>query len=103
MSTKNRMTTLWMVIDNHQPTESFKEGCNRLITDCGTIFYVLFKSEFMKKIFIYLVLATTFIGCTPNEEIEINIYETSYEEHSYLVFDGIGVIHNPKCECYVLR
>lgn len=53
----------------------------------------------MKKLLL-LVLASSMVGCTPNEEIEINIYETSYEEHSYLVFDGIGVIHNPKCKCY---
>lgn len=25
--------------------------------------------------------------------------EIEHEEHSYLLFDGYGVIHNPNCKC----
>lgn len=39
---------------------------------------------------------TTKIG----DNVEIDIVEAEYDGHSYLVFSGHGVIHNPKCGCY---
>jgi hypothetical protein len=39
---------------------------------------------------------TTKIG----DNVEIDIVEAEYDGHSYLIFGGHGVIHNPKCECY---
>lgn len=49
------------------------------------------------------MLALAMCGCkqSPNvgDEVEVDIVEVEYDGHSYLVFDGHGVIHNPKCEC----
>lgn len=66
----------------------------------------------MKKILFIAVafLATSCIKYTdPNEwkehnkeigdEYEVNISEIEHEGHSYLLFDGYGVVHNPNCEC----
>ena len=50
-----------------------------------------------------IMLALAICGCkqSPNigDEVEVDIVEVEYEDHSYLVFDGHGVIHNPKCKC----
>lgn len=58
----------------------------------------------MKKIMFVSVLALAICGCKPvtkvGDEVELDIVEVEYDGHSYLVFDGHGVIHNPKCECY---
>lgn len=49
------------------------------------------------------MFALAVCGCrpTPNvgDEIDVNIVEVEYDGHSYLVFDGHGVLHNPKCKC----
>lgn len=48
-----------------------------------------------------IMLALAICGCKQSsqigDEVEIDIVEVEYEDHSYLVFDGHGVIHNPKC------
>ena len=31
------------------------------------------------------------------DNVEIDIVEAEYDGHSYLIFGGHGVIHNPKC------
>ena len=33
------------------------------------------------------------------DEVEIDIVETEYDGHQYIVFSEHGVIHNPMCEC----
>lgn len=51
-----------------------------------------------------IMLALMICGCKQSteigDEIEIDIVETEYDGHSYIVFDGHGVIHNPKCKYY---
>jgi hypothetical protein len=32
-----------------------------------------------------------------NDDVEIDVIETSYDDHDYIIFSGHGVIHNPKC------
>ena len=34
------------------------------------------------------------------DEVEFDIVEVEYDGHSYLVFDGYGVVHNHSCSCY---
>lgn len=63
----------------------------------------------MKKIFLFIAVAIPATSCQyvpsgyiPKEigdEYEVNISEIKHEGHSYLLFDGYGVIHNPNCEC----
>lgn len=57
----------------------------------------------MKKV-LFIILALAIAGCKQTlqvgDEVELDIVEVEYDGHSYLVFDGHGVIHNPKCECY---
>lgn len=49
------------------------------------------------------MLALTICGCKQpsqiGDEVEVDIVEVEYDDHSYLVFDRHGVIHNPKCKC----
>lgn len=45
--------------------------------------------------FVLLVGSCTRIG----DQVEIDIVEAEYDGHSYLVFSGHGVIHNPNCNC----
>lgn len=55
------------------------------------------------KYFCIIVFALAMCGCkqSPNvgDEVEVDIVEVEYDDHSYLVFDGHGVIHNPNCNC----
>lgn len=59
----------------------------------------------MKKILLFIVVAICATSCiTENDreigdEYEVNISEIEHEGHSYLLFDGYGVIHNPNCKC----
>lgn len=62
----------------------------------------------MKKILFIAVaiLATSCIDeremLQPKEigdEYEVSISEIEYEGHSYLLYDGYGVVHNPNCKC----
>lgn len=63
----------------------------------------------MKKILLLAIIAITATSCEyvpsgyiPKEigdEYEVNISEIEHEGHSYLLFDGYGVVHNPNCEC----
>lgn len=50
-----------------------------------------------------LLLALAMCGCKKSsqigDEVEIDIVETEYDGHSYIIFGGHGVIHNPKCKC----
>lgn len=46
--------------------------------------------------FVLLIGSCTQIG----NQVEIDIVEAEYDGHSYLIFGGHGVIHNPKCKCY---
>jgi hypothetical protein len=62
----------------------------------------------MKKI-LFIVVAFLATSCEyvpsgyiPKEigyEYEVNISEIEHEGHSYLLFDGYGVVHNPNCKC----
>lgn len=49
------------------------------------------------------MLALMICGCrqSPNigDEVEVDIVETEYDGHKYIIFRNHGVIHNPKCEC----
>lgn len=50
------------------------------------------------------MLALIICGCRPNttkvgDEVEIDIVETEYDGHQYIIFSGHGVLHNPKCKC----
>lgn len=51
-----------------------------------------------------IMLALMICGCNESshigDEVELDIVEVEYDGHSYLVFDGHGVLHNPKCKCY---
>lgn len=38
---------------------------------------------------------STMIG----DDVEIDVIETNYDDHDYIIFSGHGVIHNPKCKC----
>lgn len=55
------------------------------------------------KYLCFIWLALVIYGCQQHrigDEVEVDIVEVEYDGHSYLVFDGHGVIHNPKCKCY---
>lgn len=58
----------------------------------------------MKKIVLMITALLLLCGCNPQteigDEVEFDIVEVEYDGHSYIVFDGHGVIHNPKCKCY---
>ena len=50
-----------------------------------------------------LILSVVFAMCSCTrigDQVEIDIVEAEYDGHSYLIFGGHGVIHNPKCECH---
>lgn len=51
-----------------------------------------------------LLLALAMCGCKQStqigDEVEIDIVETEYDGHQYIIFGGHGVLHNPKCGCY---
>lgn len=63
----------------------------------------------MRTVFISIM---TFIACQSvytffkvlseeiSDEVEFDIVEVEYDGHSYLVFDGYGVVHNQSCVCY---
>lgn len=57
----------------------------------------------MKSKIILLLFALTICGCDSvlkvGDDFEVDIVEVEYDGHSYLVFNGHGVIHNPKCKC----
>ena len=36
---------------------------------------------------------------TIDDDVEIDVIETNYDDHDYIIFSGHGVIHNPKCKC----
>lgn len=51
-----------------------------------------------------LLFALMVCGCRPNttkigDEVEIDIVETEYDGHQYIIFSNHGVLHNPKCKC----
>jgi hypothetical protein len=52
---------------------------------------------------IVIMLALAICGCKQpsqiGDEVEIDIVETEYDEHQYIIFSGHGVLHNPKCKC----
>ena len=58
----------------------------------------------MKKLMFISVLALAICGCKHAtkviDEVEFDIVEVEYDGHSYLVFDGYGVVHNKSCVCY---
>lgn len=58
----------------------------------------------MKKMFLMFAIALVLCGCNEpshiGDKVELDIVEVEYDGHSYIVFDGHGVIHNPKCKCY---
>lgn len=58
----------------------------------------------MKKMFLMFAIALVLCGCNESshigDEVELDIVEVEYDGHSYIVFDGHGVVHNPKCKCY---
>lgn len=50
------------------------------------------------------MLALAMCGCRSNttkigDEVEIDIVETEYDGHQYIIFSNHGVLHNPMCEC----
>lgn len=54
--------------------------------------------------FVLLIGSCTRVGPSPmytriGDQVEIDIVEAEYDGHSYLVFSGHGVIHNPNCKC----
>lgn len=58
----------------------------------------------MKKI-LFIAVAFLATGCVEygakeiGDEYEVNISEIEHDGHSYLLFDGYGVVHNPNCQC----
>lgn len=50
-----------------------------------------------------LLLALMMCGCKQSaqigDEVEIDIVETEYDGHQYIIFSNHGVLHNPKCNC----
>jgi hypothetical protein len=57
----------------------------------------------MYRLMAIIMLALMICGCKQSteigDEVELDIVEVEYDGHSYIVFDGNGVIHNPKCGC----
>lgn len=59
----------------------------------------------MKKIFLFIAVAILATCCTQDDtreigdEYEVNISEIEHEGHTYLLFDGYRVVHNPNREC----
>lgn len=49
-----------------------------------------------------LTIIALCVSCTTKigYQVELDVVEAEYDGHSYLVFSGHGVIHNPKCACY---
>lgn len=55
----------------------------------------------IKKLCVVVAIAMTtlFVSCNEQEyEIECEVYEIEYEGHTYLYFDGCGIVHDPNCE-----
>lgn len=60
----------------------------------------------MKKLF-YLVALFTIVSCNKSpkvgDEIEYNIIDVEYENHTYTLFDNLNgslsAIHSPNCKC----
>lgn len=60
----------------------------------------------MKKIFLLVCVAIMATSCIKNtnipsegEEFDVTISEVTHDGHSYILFEGYGVVHNPDCEC----
>lgn len=54
----------------------------------------------MKMFIISLVLLVCSCNNTHiGDDVDIDVIETSYDGHDYIIFSGHGVIHNPKCKC----
>lgn len=56
----------------------------------------------MEKALMLFIIIDLCASCTTKigDNVEIDIVEAEYDGHSYLIFGGHGVIHNPKCECH---
>ena len=55
----------------------------------------------MKRIIFMVVaiVATILLVSCRGDEFDTNVYEIEFEGHTYLHFDGCGVVHDPDCEC----
>lgn len=57
---------------------------------------------------IIIMFACLMCACRPSttmvgDEVEIDIVETEYDGHQYIIFSNHGVLHNPKCNCCGLQ
>lgn len=63
----------------------------------------------MKKALLFLCVATIFVSCNDGdqrqigEEYDVTISEIEHDGHSYILFEGYGVVHNPNCGCMVKK
>lgn len=48
-----------------------------------------------------IVATIMFVSCTnyKGDEFDTNVYEIEFEGHTYLHFEGCGIVHDPNCEC----
>lgn len=57
----------------------------------------------MKKLYV-IMLVLMICGCKQSsqigDDVEIDIIESEYDGHQYIIFSGHGVIHNPDCSGY---
>lgn len=59
----------------------------------------------MKKILLIVFVAMCATSCVGygakdvGDEFDVQVSKLEYDGHTYLLFDGYGVIHNPNCEC----
>lgn len=52
-----------------------------------------------------LIVSLALLVCSCNrahigDDVDIDVIETNYDDHDYIIFSGHGVIHNPKCKCF---
>ena len=60
----------------------------------------------MKKFLAFVIVAILATSCIKEKEVkgkgsqfDVIISEIEQDGHSYLLFEGYGVVHNPDCGC----
>lgn len=60
----------------------------------------------MRKFLAFIIVAMCATSCIKGKEVkgegsqfDVMISEIEQDGHSYLLFEGYGVVHNPDCEC----
>ena len=57
------------------------------------------------KFALLVIAAFVVVGCSNTKDIEYNVIELDYMEHSFILFQSlkgnISAIHSPSCKCMI--